>query len=180
MVHTLHRVKVVGSQPLKSFKDLFTKEEFKRCSQSLHNGKTWFKLKTNVIVAFLCWVIFRLYHSCYVLLVIIQTYLEGSCLVIFCASLLILVPPSYLHQEIAEASSEAAKKYYEETPIDKESASGVTAVMRAAAKSKHQPFKGQFLKYIVVANPNWEMNSFRKSMFLNFILANISSSTIGQ
>jgi hypothetical protein len=48
-----------------------------------------------------------------------------------------LVPPSYLQQEIAEASDEAAIKCYDKTPNDKRSGSGVTAVMRVATKSKH-------------------------------------------
>jgi hypothetical protein len=33
--------------------------------------------------------------------------------------------------------------------------SGVTEVMRAAAKSKHQSFKNQFSKFTVVANPKF-------------------------
>jgi hypothetical protein len=39
------------------------------------------------------------------------------------------------------------------TLVDERSTSGVTAVMRAATKSKHQSFKGQFSKYTAVVNP---------------------------
>jgi hypothetical protein len=46
-----------------------------------------------------------------------------------------------------------ARKYYEETPDVEKSGPGVVAVMRAAAKSKYQFFKGQFLRYTAIANP---------------------------
>ena len=58
-----------------------------------------------------------------------------------------------MQQEIAEASDEAARKYYEETPEEERTSSGVTFVMRAAAKAKQQSFKGQFSKFTAVANP---------------------------
>jgi hypothetical protein len=60
-----------------------------------------------------------------------------------------------LQQEIAEASDDAARKYYDETPADERSTSEVTAPMRAAVKTKHQSFKGQFSKYTAVANPKF-------------------------
>jgi hypothetical protein len=41
-----------------------------------------------------------------------------------------------LQQEIAEASDDAARKYYNETPKEERCDTGVTAVMRAAAKTK--------------------------------------------
>jgi hypothetical protein len=41
-----------------------------------------------------------------------------------------------LQQEIAEASDDAARKYYEETPEEERTSSGITSVMRAAAKAK--------------------------------------------
>jgi hypothetical protein len=41
-----------------------------------------------------------------------------------------------LQQEIAEASDDAAKKYYDETPKEEKSDTDVIAVMRAAAKTK--------------------------------------------
>jgi hypothetical protein len=62
-----------------------------------------------------------------------------------------LVPPSYLQQEIVDASDEAVRNYYDKIPDEERSNSRVTAVMRVAAKSKHQSFKGQFSKYTVVA-----------------------------
>ena len=58
-----------------------------------------------------------------------------------------------LQQEIAEASDDAARKYYEETPEGERTSSGVTSVMRAAAKTKQNSFKGQFSKFTGVANP---------------------------
>jgi hypothetical protein len=91
MAHALHRVKVVGSQPLDSFKDLLTEEEFRKCTNSPHLGKTWFKLTTNVFVSFLFWVIFILHHSFHYLLGLIFPILEGSPLAISCTSILMLV-----------------------------------------------------------------------------------------
>jgi hypothetical protein len=48
---------------------------------------------------------------------------------------------------------DAARKYYEE--ILEVERTGVTAVMRATAKSKQQSFKGQFSKFTTVANPKF-------------------------
>jgi hypothetical protein len=53
-----------------------------------------------------------------------------------------LVPLCDLQQEIAEASNDAARKYYDEIPKEERSDTSVTAVMIAAAKSKHYSFKG--------------------------------------
>jgi hypothetical protein len=50
MVHTLHRVKAVGSMPLESFKDLLTEEEFRKCASNPHLGKAWFKLTSEVFI----------------------------------------------------------------------------------------------------------------------------------
>jgi hypothetical protein len=68
--------------------------------------------------------------------------LNGSCLVITFASILMQVPLCHMQQEIAEAFDDAARKYYNETPKEDQSDIGVTTVMRAAAKSKQQSFKG--------------------------------------
>jgi hypothetical protein len=68
---------------------------------------------------------------------------------------LISLIPLYLQQEIAEASDDAARKYYEETPESERTSTGVTAVMRAATKSKQHSFKGQFSKFTAVANPKF-------------------------
>jgi phosphoenolpyruvate synthase/pyruvate phosphate dikinase len=59
-----------------------------------------------------------------------------------------------LQQEIAEAS-DAARKYYDEMPRKERSNTDVTVVMRAAAKSKQQSFKGQFFKYLAISNPKF-------------------------
>jgi hypothetical protein len=60
-----------------------------------------------------------------------------------------------LQQEIAEASDDAARKYYDETPKEERSDTEVTAVMRATAKTKRHSFRGQFSKYTAVANPKF-------------------------
>jgi hypothetical protein len=73
---------------------------------------------------------------------------------------------AHLQQEIVEASDDATRKYYEETPKEDRSDEGVTATMRSAAKSKQQSFKGQFSKYLAITNPKFgdkfleEVNAF--------------------
>src|SRR5579875_1708884 len=57
-----------------------------------------------------------------------------------------------LQQEIGEASDDAARKYYDEIPKEDWSDPEVTAAMRAAARVKHNNFKGQFFKYLCIAN----------------------------
>ena len=54
-----------------------------------------------------------------------------------------------------EAFDDASKKYYEETPKEERTGSGVTEVMRDAAKAKHQSFNNQFSKFTAVANPKF-------------------------
>jgi hypothetical protein len=71
------------------------------------------------------------------------------------ASILILVIICHFQQKIAKASNDAAKKYYEETPKDDRSNIAVITVKRAAARSKQQSFKGQFAKYLAIANPKF-------------------------
>ena len=61
----------------------------------------------------------------------------------------------YLQQEIGEASDDAARKYYDETPKEDRSDASVTAAMRSAVRLKHQSFKGQFFKYLLIANPKF-------------------------
>jgi hypothetical protein len=53
----------VGIQPLDSMKELLTVEEHQRCVQSPQLGKTWFKMTTDVFVAFLFQVTFLLLHD---------------------------------------------------------------------------------------------------------------------
>jgi hypothetical protein len=60
-----------------------------------------------------------------------------------------------LQQEIADASNNAARKYYEETEEADRTVPGVITVMRAAAKAKQQSYKGQFSKFTAVANPKF-------------------------
>jgi hypothetical protein len=74
-----------------------------------------------------------------------------------------------LQQEIAEASDDAARKYYDETPKEDRSDEGVTAAMRSAAKSKQQSFKGQFSKYLAIANPKFG-DKFLDESVLSFIM----------
>jgi hypothetical protein len=137
MVYILHRVKEVGIQPLESLKDMLTKEEYRKCTSSPHIEKTWYKMTSNVFIAFLFQVIFLLSHFFPLIL-----HFQGSCLAFMFASILMLVPICHFQQEIAEASNDAAKKYYEEKPKDDRSDTAVIAVMRAAARSKKQSFKG--------------------------------------
>ena len=66
-----------------------------------------------------------------------------------------LVIECQFQQEIGEATDDAARKYYDETPKEDKSDVGVTIAMRAAAKLKHQSFKGQFFKYLSIANPKF-------------------------
>jgi hypothetical protein len=53
------------------------------------------------------------------------------------------------------ASDDATRKYYDETPKDERIDTEVTTLMRVAAKTKLQSFKGQFSKYTAVANPKF-------------------------
>jgi hypothetical protein len=56
IVHTLHHVKAFGSQPLESFKEMLTPDEYRKCESNQQLGKTWFNLTTDVFVSFLFWV----------------------------------------------------------------------------------------------------------------------------
>jgi hypothetical protein len=69
-----------------------------------------------------------------------------------------LVPLCYLQQEIAEASDNAARKYYDETSKEERCDTSVIIVMRAAAKNKQQSFKSQFFKYLAISNPKFGDN----------------------
>jgi hypothetical protein len=53
MVHTLHQIKATGLQPLESFKDMLTPEEYNKCKSNPMRGKTWYPLTTDVFVSFL-------------------------------------------------------------------------------------------------------------------------------
>ena len=146
MVHTLHRVKGLGSLSLDSLKDLLTEEEYKKCVMSPHIERTWYKMTSDVFVSFLFRVIFLLLHFDPLNHLQIGSYPAFiPCLILVC----------YFQQEIAEASDDAARKYYEDTPKDERNDAAVTALMRHAAKSKLQSFKGQFHKYLAIANPKF-------------------------
>ena len=78
---------------------------------------------------------------------------------------------AHLQQEIAEASDDAARKYYDETPKEDRSDKGITTAMRSAAKSKMKSFKGQFSKYLAIANPNFGDKFLEEvSAFLHYLL----------
>jgi hypothetical protein len=108
IMHSLHRVEAVGSQPLESFKDMLTELEM-----SIKHT-TWEDLvQTNdrrlYCIPFL--------GNIHIVLVISKL---GLCLLILndtnSALILMFVPLIHLQQEIAKASNEAAKKYYNKTP----------------------------------------------------------------
>ena len=95
-MHILHRIKAVDCQPLESLKDLLTKEVYEKYTNNLHIGKTWFKLTTNVFVAFLFQVLFLLHHPIHAMLGFICPTQEGSYLAILCESILMLASLSSL------------------------------------------------------------------------------------
>jgi hypothetical protein len=90
-----------------------------------------------------------------------------------------------LQQEIAEASDDAAKNYYDETPKEDRSDEGVTTAMRSAAKSKQQSFKGQFSKYLAIANPKFgdkcldEVSAFLHSRHLRLHISRLDGLSSG-
>jgi hypothetical protein len=106
-----------------------------------------------MFVAFLFWVIFLLSHSFPLI-----HHCQGSCL----AFIFMLIPICHFQQEIAEAFDDAARKYYEETPKEDRNDAAVIAVMRHAAKTKQQSFKGQFAKYLAIANPKFGDKFFQE------------------
>jgi hypothetical protein len=58
-----------------------------------------------------------------------------------------------MQQDIADALDEAARKYQDETSKDDGTDAGVTTVMCAVVRSKTTSLRGQFGKYLAVANP---------------------------
>ena len=75
-----------------------------------------------------------------------------------------------LQQEISEASDNASRKYYEDTSEHERTGSGVTKMMRDAAKAKHQSFKNQFSKFTAVANPKFG-DAFMDEVSISCVLA---------
>jgi hypothetical protein len=53
IVHTLHRVSAFGSQPLESFKEMLTPDEYQKCEIFQQLGKSWFNLTLDVFISFL-------------------------------------------------------------------------------------------------------------------------------
>jgi hypothetical protein len=143
MIHTLYRIKALGSLPLKTLKEMLSKEDYMKCTNSPHIGKTWFKMTTDVFIDFLFWVGPK---SLYLTL-----HCEVYCLAIMFESILMLIVLCPLQQEIEEAADDAARKYYDETTKDDRSDTAITVVMKAAAKNKQQSFKGQFAKHLAIA-----------------------------
>jgi hypothetical protein len=80
-----------------------------------------------------------------------------------------------LQQEIAEASNDVARKYYDETPKEERYNAGVTTIMKAAAKTKQQSFKGQFFKYLAIANPKFGDNFLQEVSAFFWLLGKKSS-----
>jgi hypothetical protein len=56
MVHTLHRIKAIRTQPIESFKDLLSEDEYQKCLNNPKKSKTWYKMTAEVFVSFLFWV----------------------------------------------------------------------------------------------------------------------------
>ena len=164
MVHILHHVKSVGCMPLESLKIWLTEEEFKKCANSPYVGKTWYPLLSDVFIALLFRVIILLkpnYH-------LISCGLASE-FAISLGSILMLLIHCHLQQEIGEASDDVARKYYDETPKEEWSDPAVTAAMRAAAKLKHHNFKGQFFKYLSIANPKFS-NKFLEEVGFSLLI----------
>jgi hypothetical protein len=53
IVHTLHRVRAFGIQPLESFKEMLTPDEYRKCEIFQQLGKSWFNLNSDVFISFL-------------------------------------------------------------------------------------------------------------------------------
>jgi hypothetical protein len=147
MVHTLYRVKALGSLPLETLKEMFNEEDFRKCASSPHIAKTWFQMTIDVFIAFLFQVGPESHHLIF--------HSEVHCLAIMFESILMLFALCPLQQEIAEAADDVARKYYDETAKEDRSDTVITAVMRAAAKTRQQSFRGQFAKHLAIANPKF-------------------------
>jgi hypothetical protein len=147
MVHALYRVKALGSLPLETLKEMLSEEDYRKCASSPHIAKTWFKMTIDVFIAFLFRVCPKSHH--------LILHCEVYCLSIMFESILMLFALCPLQQEIAEAADDAVRKYYDETAKEDRSDTAVTAVMRAAARSMQQSFRGHFAKHLAIANPKF-------------------------
>jgi hypothetical protein len=93
----------------------------------------------------------------------------------FCIHLLISI--RHFQQEIVEASDDAARKYYEETPKEDRSDAAVTAVMRHAATSS-SPSKASLLSIWPLPTRSSEISSLKRSVFPFLLFCNASSFSI--
>ena len=100
MVHTLYHVKAVGSLLPKTLKEMLSEEDYNKCASSPHIAKTWFKMTTNVFIAFL----FRVGPKSLHLIIHCEVY----CLIIMFESIQMLIVLCPLQQEIVEAVDDAA------------------------------------------------------------------------
>ena len=147
MVHTFYRVKALGFLPLETLKQMLSEEDFKKCASSPHIRKTWFKMTIDVFIAFFFWIGPKSLH--------LILYYKVYCLTIMFESILMFIVLCPLQQEIAEVADDATRKYYDETTKEDMSDTTVTTIMRVAARSRQQSFKGQFAKHLTVANPKF-------------------------
>jgi hypothetical protein len=79
-----------------------------------------------------------------------------------------------MQQDIVDALGKATREYQDETPKEKRTDADVTAVMRAAVRSKTSSLRGQFAKHLAVANPyltsSLEINSLmRQAHFFSYV-----------
>jgi hypothetical protein len=44
LVHMLHRIKAIGSQPIERFKNLLSEDEYQKCLNNPRKSKTWYKM----------------------------------------------------------------------------------------------------------------------------------------
>jgi hypothetical protein len=145
--YTLYHVKALGSLPLETLKEMLSEEDYRKCASSPHIGKTWFKMTIDVFVAFF----FRVGPKSHHLIL----HCEVHCLAIMFEFIVMLLALCPLQQEIAEAADDAVRKYYDETAKEDRSNAAVTVVMRAAARTMQQSFRGQFAKHLAIANPKF-------------------------
>ena len=73
-----------------------------------------------------------------------------------------------LQQEIADASNDVAKKYYEETEEAERTVPRVTAVMKVATKAKQQSFKVQSSKFTTIEIQSLVIGSSKRSVVFPF------------
>jgi hypothetical protein len=85
MVHTLYHIKALGALPLETLKEMLSEEDYSKCASSPHIAKTWFKMTTDVFIAFL----FRVGPKSLHLII----YCEVYCLTIESIQMLIALCP---------------------------------------------------------------------------------------